>query len=79
MVFFLPTIDGKFLTKNRNGLSQDKFHPVPYIVGCNNSEGCGIMSMEQPKNFSKGITEEACKEVLKGFVGNIIYVREITV
>lgn len=75
MVYFLPSVDGKFVTKNKAGLTKDKFHSKPYIVGCNSTEVCGIMSIERPPNFIEGITEEACMGVLKGFIGFKIYVR----
>lgn len=75
MIFFLPSVDGKLVTKNKAGLTNDQFHSKPYIVGCNSTEGSGIMSVERPPNFIEGITEEMCMGVLKGFMGVLFYVR----
>ena len=47
---------------------------VPYIVGCNNTKGYGIMTVKGPKGFEAGITKETFEETLKNFVGGVFYV-----
>jgi len=47
---------------------------VPYIVGCNNTEGCGIMVVKHPKDFKSGITKEMYDFMLKNFIGIVFYV-----
>lgn len=56
----MPSVDGKVLPKSTRELVNDKaFAKIPYIIGCNNTEGDGILSMFTPEtNFPDGITEE---------------------
>lgn len=56
----MPAVDGKILPKTTGELVKDKaFAKVPYIIGCNNTEGDGCLSMFTPGvNFLEGITEE---------------------
>ena len=49
-------------------------NPVPYIVGCNNTEGHGIMTVSFPKDFKSGITKESYETSFKGFFGAALYV-----
>ena len=47
---------------------------VPYIVGCNSTEGHGIMTVRGPKGFKDGITKESYEHMLKYFVGASFFV-----
>lgn len=60
----MPCVDGKVLPKATGELIKDHaFAKVPYIIGCNNTEGDGILSMFTPEvDFAKGITEEQAFE-----------------
>ena len=73
MIFFSPVIDGKMVPRDLDGLYQDKVNPVPYIVGINNTEGNGVLSMTDPE-FAKGITKEALMTKLKEYIGEYFYV-----
>ena len=42
---------------------------VPYIVGCNSTEGHGIMNMDFVKNYNSGISKETYESEFKMFVG----------
>lgn len=71
MIMLTPSLDGKFITAT---MKQDKPNPVPYVVGMNNTEGCGILSVTMPKDFMKGIAKEVLIATLKGYIGELIYV-----
>lgn len=62
--FFSPTVDGKVLPKRSGDLMEEKqFAKVPYIIGCNTTEGDGLLSMLTP-GFNEGFTEEQSKQAL---------------
>ncbi|XP_039263363.2 pyrethroid hydrolase Ces2e-like isoform X1 [Styela clava] len=56
-ISFLPTLDGKVFCKTPEEYVNDKeFVKVPYILGCNSTEGQGILSSSSP-NFMTGIKD----------------------
>ncbi|XP_039263426.2 carboxylesterase 4A-like [Styela clava] len=58
-VSFQPCYDGKVFPKSHEDMMKDaKFSKIPYIIGCNNTEGCGLLSCLGSPNFAQGITEE---------------------
>lgn len=69
MLFFGPTVDGKFLPENpQDMIAKKSWNKVPYIIGMNNTEGAGLLTMEQPVGFKDGITKSACKDYVKGMM-----------
>ncbi|XP_039248691.2 pyrethroid hydrolase Ces2e-like [Styela clava] len=63
-VLFVPTFDGNVFSKNPEEYVKDKdFAKIPYIIGCNKSEGHGILSVFLSPNYLTGIAEE--EEVFK--------------
>ena len=42
---------------------------VPYIAGCNSTEGHGVLTLQFPQGFKDGITKESYEETFKGFIG----------
>ncbi|XP_039254499.2 pyrethroid hydrolase Ces2e-like isoform X1 [Styela clava] len=66
-LLFLPCVDGKFLVKSPEESLRDRdFDRVPYMIGCNNTEGMGIMSSSiYGKEFeNKELSEEEFTEYL---------------
>ena len=64
-VYFLPDVDGKVLPKASGDLVKEKnFAKKPYIIGCNSTEGDGLLSMLAPGDFVNGFTEEEAKMVI---------------
>ena len=75
MGFFGPVIDGKFIPKDVDSLAKERVaNPVPYIIGYNNTESCGILSCKIPPDFVKGISKETCYETLKSYFGVLLFV-----
>ena len=69
MMFFGPTVDGKFLPENpREMIAKKQWNDCIYMIGMNNTEGAGLLTMEQPVGFKDGITKSACKEYVKGMM-----------
>nr|XP_002127407.1 carboxylesterase 5A-like isoform X2 [Ciona intestinalis] len=60
------TVDGEFiLGEGTETITKpESIAPVPYIVGCNNTEVCGILSVMIPE-FATGATEEGIEGYLK--------------
>jgi len=52
---------------------------VPYIVGCNNTEGCGIMVVKYSKDFKTGITKETYDFMLQNMIGGVFCVSLLTI
>lgn len=68
-MFFGPIVDGTFLPESPYVMMTKKsWNAVPYIIGMNNTEGCGLLTMEQPVGFKDGITKSACKDYVKGMM-----------
>jgi len=68
-MFFGPIVDGKFLPESPYVMMTKKnWNAVPYMIGMNNTEGAGLLTMEQPVGFKDGITKSACKEYVKGMM-----------
>ena len=64
-MFFAPTVEGKVLPKVSSDLLTEKsFHKVPYIIGVNNTEGDGLLSMMAGGDFAKGLTVDEAKATL---------------
>ena len=67
--------DEKFFPKSKISMEKEAVTKnVPYIAGCNSTEGHGIMTLLFPKQFSYGITKEAYYATVKGFLGGSFYV-----
>ena len=78
MINFAPVYDGKFFYKDTSALRNEAVvNPVPYIIGCNSTEGHGIMTLEYPKDFKSGITHQVYMEALKGYIGKAACVRNV--
>lgn len=77
MIYFMPTVDGKFLVKNREEMSKDNFYSKPYIVGCTNSEGCGLLSTQQYPNFNEGISKKDCLKSISELIGYLFFVSTV--
>ena len=77
MAYFAPVVDGKFFTKPLKDLARGSVNPVPYIVGCNSTEACGLLTLEQPANFKTGITKETCMEHLQGIIEHLLCVVQL--
>ncbi|XP_077972457.1 fatty acyl-CoA hydrolase precursor, medium chain-like [Styela clava] len=61
---FCPCFDGKVFPKTPEEVLKNKdFTKVPYIIGCNNTEGQGLLSIMSSPNYMKGITEEELGQV----------------
>ena len=67
----MPVYDGKFFAKP---LSTMRIEPVannvPYIVGCNSTEGHGVMNMDFVKSYNSGISKEAYEREFRKLAGN---------
>lgn len=67
--YFSIAIDGEFLKDWPEDLiAKKKFNQVPYMLGCNSTEGCGLMAPGQDKGFATGISCKDGKESLKGLL-----------
>nr|XP_039263240.1 carboxylesterase 5A-like [Styela clava] len=61
-VSFKPTNDGKVLPETPEQMLRNKdFAKVPYIIGCNDSEGHGILHQAFIPGFAEGISEQLAK------------------
>ncbi|XP_076816964.1 pyrethroid hydrolase Ces2e-like [Clavelina lepadiformis] len=61
---FGPAVDGKFLPKHPSELlNEGKLSPVPYLIGCVDSETSGISSMAELPDFVEGISEEVGRSI----------------
>ena len=62
--------DGKFIPKPVIEIKEKPArNNVPYIVGCNNTEGHGIMNNNILNDFKTGITKETFDHMLRNFLG----------
>ncbi|XP_076822299.1 fatty acyl-CoA hydrolase precursor, medium chain-like [Clavelina lepadiformis] len=69
-VSFFATVDGKFLPDlPENLLKSNQLAPVPCIIGCNNSEGQGMLALNNPPSFFEGFSEEEFRNTMKGIIG----------
>ena len=74
-MYFAPVYDGKFFPKDIATMKkQPVANNVPYIVGCNNTEGHGILTNNFPKGFKSGITKEVYEETLRNLLGELFCV-----
>jgi len=70
--YFSIALDGEFLKEMPSETTRKgKFHPHPYMIGVNNTEGCGMLAVGQDKGFATGISEEDGKTALQGFLNFI--------
>ncbi|XP_039263382.2 liver carboxylesterase-like [Styela clava] len=61
--FFQPYVEGKVFVKPYEEMMKDlKSSEIPYIIGCNNTEGYGLLSCFLSPNFATGMTEEELKQ-----------------
>ena len=69
MMFFAPVIDGKFLPEHPSDIIKKKtWNQVPYMIGFNNTEGAGLLTMEQPVGIKDGLSKNDCKDYVKGML-----------
>ncbi|XP_076820600.1 pyrethroid hydrolase Ces2e-like isoform X2 [Clavelina lepadiformis] len=67
-MYFGPVVDGTFLPKLPSELLvAGEINPVPYVIGCTNSELCGYISMLDPDGFGEGLNEETSRNFIKGY------------
>ena len=58
--------DGKFFPQSlEDAMKSNQFAKVPYIVGVNSTEGCGILAPGRETGFDDGLSEEEAKKILK--------------
>ena len=66
MMFFAPIIDGKFLPENPTNMIKNKnWNQVPYMIGINNTEGAGMLTMDHPVGIKDGLSKNDCKDYVK--------------
>lgn len=74
--FFGPTVDGVFLPEHPEAIiKKGDFAPVPYIIGCNNTEGYGLLGMDFPPSFADGLDKKTGLELSKGMLSLSVEVR----
>ena len=68
-MYFAPVVDGKFLPENPSDMIKNKnWNQVPYMIGFNNTEGAGILTLEQPVGIKDGLSKNACRDYVKGML-----------
>lgn len=73
---FTPTIDGKvFEGSVVKSIKEKKFAKLPYIIGCNSTEGQGLLSLNAGPNFSQGLSEEQARKGVFFPVWSMIHYR----
>lgn len=67
---FDPTFDGKFIeTHPTQALADGPRNKVPYIIGCNDSEGQGILTLlAHIPEFETGMSEGTMKYLISNFL-----------
>lgn len=67
---FNPTFDGRFIHKNpTESLADGPLNRVPYIIGCNDSEGHGILTLlPRTPHYETGMTEDTTKVFISNFL-----------
>ncbi|XP_039267780.2 carboxylesterase 5A-like [Styela clava] len=67
---FNPTIDGVFVHEDPlKSLAYGPANKLPYIIGCNNSEGQGMLTLlARVPGFVEGMTKQAAKVMLTNFL-----------
>ena len=67
---FDPTYDGKFIDKTpQRSLLDGPVNKVPYIIGCNDSEGQGMLTLlARIPDFQTGMKKETAEVVLTNFL-----------
>lgn len=69
MCVFSVCVDDKiFFESPLQTLRKGEGSSKPLIVGSNNSEGDGILGMDDVPNFMKGLTEDECKKFITGIL-----------
>merc|ERR1712002_701413 len=67
--YFSVVVDGIFIKSMPDELiSGTPSHEVPYMIGTNSTEGCGLLAPGQDKGFADGISAENARAALKGWV-----------
>nr|XP_039263908.1 carboxylesterase 5A-like [Styela clava] len=64
-VSFLPTVDGTVFPKTPEQMLKNRdFAKVPYIIGCNDSEGHGLLQQALIPGYAGGISKQVAKNAL---------------
>jgi len=65
--------DGEFLPERpEDVVEKSGFSTVPYIVGVNSSEGCGIIAMGKELGFDDGLPDHLAKMFMQGIMSPLI-------
>lgn len=67
---FDPTFDGKFIHKSpTESLRDGPVNRVPYIIGCNDSEGHGMLTLiARTPHYETGMDEDSAKVFISNFL-----------
>lgn len=71
--YFCPIFkDGLFFPDDlRKRIESGSFSQIPYILGCNNTEGFGIIAPGRDQGFAEGLSEKTAMEILNPIVAMI--------